>query len=202
MAYVRRLFVALSLVALVTSAAMAADEKGKPAQKKGDAANGKGILAVVQNFNKILPPGADEKLKLTDDQKKEVAKLQDEFSSKTRDAIGKAREALQKARQDKDKGDRQAVMQQFRDVFKTRSEYQDKVEKLLTDDQKKTFEELKKEQSFGKLGNRLGAGKPGARKPGAKKTALKVAPKGGKKPEAKKKPGAKKKGGKKKKKNA
>jgi hypothetical protein len=153
----------LALLAAVGSAAPGdTKDKGRP---KG------GLGATLDRLTRLLPPDPDNKLKLTDDQKKQVDQLQGEFGDKSKDAVAavkdeyaKNRDAIRKARQDKDRAALKQAMapvrEKVRDVIKLRSEYEDKVKDVLNDDQKKTFAELQSAAfSKGPFARLLGKGK-------------------------------------------
>jgi Spy/CpxP family protein refolding chaperone len=151
-----------ALLALVGTAG-AADKAGKAAKGKG-----KGLPAAIEQLTQLVPPDPDNKLKLTDDEQKQIAKIQDEFTDKSKDSVAAAKgafasqkDAIKKARQDKDKAALKEAMAPVRDkvqdVVKVRSDYVAKVRDVLTDEQKTTFDELKQEQvSKGPLANLLG----------------------------------------------
>jgi hypothetical protein len=151
-----------ALVALVGTAG-AAD--------KGAKGKGKGLAAAIDKFTQLLPPDPDNKLKLTDDEQKQITKIQDEFTDKSKDSLAAVKDvvansadAIKKARQDKDKAALKEAMAPLRDKLKDyvslRSDYVSKVRDVLTDDQKTTFDQLKQEQvATGPLANLLGAKK-------------------------------------------
>jgi Spy/CpxP family protein refolding chaperone len=159
-------FILLSVC--VTSAL--ADDKPK-AQK------GKGPLGgLVEQMTRLLPDDTQEKLKLTDDQKKQVDQIQQDYTAKTqdslsglKDAITTAAPALKKAREDKDKDAQKTAMQPVREkgmeVVKVRREYLSKVLDVLTDEQKKTYEEVKQDLPAPFAGKKADAKKPAAKKP-------------------------------------
>jgi Spy/CpxP family protein refolding chaperone len=100
----------------------------------------------------LLSTDAVAKLNLTAEQKEKYTKIEDEFKDKQKAAGEKAREAFQS----KDRDKIQEALQAMRaDSEKLRTDYLAKVEGLLTADQKKTFDEVKKEQPRG------GFGRPG-----------------------------------------
>jgi hypothetical protein len=127
-----------------------------------------GIPAALEQFTKLLPADAEDKLKLTDDQKQKVGKIQDEFGDKSKgalaavkDAFASNREAIKKARQDKDRAALKTAMtplrEKLQDYMKVRADYEAKVQDLLNEDQKKTLDELKADQQGkGPLANLLG----------------------------------------------
>jgi hypothetical protein len=136
----------LAAVLVLVGTASAAD--------KG-AGKGKGLSKMVDRLTQLLPQGADDKLKLTDDQKKRVAKLADEYQAKTKDQVAAVKEvfakqsdAIQKAKADKDKAALktaiQPVMDKAKDVIAVQKDYLAKVRDVLTDDQKTTFDSLTK----------------------------------------------------------
>jgi Spy/CpxP family protein refolding chaperone len=119
------------------------------------AGKAKGLSKMVDRLTQLLPPGADDKLKLTDDQKKQVAKLADEYQTKTKDQVAAVKEvlakqndAIQKASADKDKAALKTAMQpvkdKAKDVLVVQKDYLAKVRDVLTDDQKTTLDSLTK----------------------------------------------------------
>ena len=151
-----------ALLALVGTAG-AADKAGK--------GKSKGLAAALDKLTQLLPPDPDNKLKLTDDEQKQITKIQDEFTDKSKDslaavkdAIVSQKDAIKKARQDKDKAALKEAMAPVRDKLKDyvtlRSDYVAKVRDVLTDDQKTTFDQLKQDQvAKGPLASLLGKGK-------------------------------------------
>jgi Spy/CpxP family protein refolding chaperone len=100
----------------------------------------------------LLSPDAVDKLKLTAEQKEKYTKIEDEFKDKQKAAGEKMREAFQ----GKDREKIQEALQTLRsDGEKLRTDYLAKVEGILNAEQKKTFEDVKKEQP-------RGFGRPGA----------------------------------------
>jgi Spy/CpxP family protein refolding chaperone len=110
----------------------------------------------------LITAETKDKLNLTADQKEKIAKLEKEFEDKSKETMAKSRETIQKAIQEKDI----AALQQMRDVLqanrKLRTEYEGKVSALLTDEQKKKFEEIKKQPARPNF-------RPNLRRPGADK---------------------------------
>ena len=95
----------------------------------------------------LFAPGAVDKLKLSTEQKDKVEKLVKEFEEKAKDATAKAREAMQKAIQDQNRDAIKTAVTEMREkAEKVRDDYLGKVGALLTDEQKKTLEEIKKER--------------------------------------------------------
>jgi hypothetical protein len=152
-------------VALLVAAVAAAgpDDKAKP-KAKGQG----GLGAVIDRLSSLLPPDSEEKLKLTDEQKKKIDTIQSDFADKSKDSLAAAkdaftsnRQAIQKARKDKDKAALKQAMTPVRekvgDYLKVRAEYEGKVRDVLNDDQKQTLDELRTEQfGSGPLANLLG----------------------------------------------
>lgn len=146
-------------------AADGADEAPKRAQK------GKGFGRFGGN-QALFAPGAVDKLKLSTEQKDKVEKLVKEFEEKAKDATAKAREAMQKAIQDQNRDAIKTAVTEMREkAEKVRDDYLGKVGAVLTDEQKKTLEEIKKErpqapqfQPFNRPGQ---GGQGGARGTGA-----------------------------------
>src|SRR5579885_1148519 len=145
----RTLALALSLLLASLPAVRADGEPARPARPR----LGERLAA---RRNALLPPGAGEALKLTPAQREQVARLQKEFADKCQEArrgmrkqLPKAVEAVQKARED---GNLQPLLpvgmelfQQVQLIRGLREEHLDKVRDLLTDEQKKTFDDLRKE---------------------------------------------------------
>jgi Spy/CpxP family protein refolding chaperone len=116
-----------------------ADEGGKKG-KKGKGGDRQGFQ-FRQPSGPLVPTELADKLKLTDDQKGQVAKLQKEFEEKTKTAADKLKELGEKATKDKNREAFQELREQAQAIRKTRTEFEDKVKGLLKDDQKKTFED-------------------------------------------------------------
>jgi Spy/CpxP family protein refolding chaperone len=128
----------LGLAVIFGAVPASAQDKAKP-----DRAKLKDRIAELKN---LLPPDAVEKLKLTDEQKEKLAKLQQEFEEKSKETLGKIRATLQKAIQDKDgEAIRKAGEEIRAGAEKLRGEFMEKVAGLLTEEQKKKLEEIKKE---------------------------------------------------------
>jgi Spy/CpxP family protein refolding chaperone len=151
-------------LALVLAASVALPA-GAQDEKKG---RDKGKL--FERLSELIPADAVEKLKLTDEQKEKFTKLQKEYTEKQKAAFENSRDAIKKAFEDKD---REAVKKAFEEsktaVEKVRNEFFDKASGLLTDEQKKKLEEIKKDRpNIGGFnpGNRP-EGRPGAGGPAA-----------------------------------
>jgi Zn-dependent M32 family carboxypeptidase len=169
---VRAWALGLGMALVLASVAVAgADNKAKGKGKgKG------GIAAALDRLAQLLPPGAGDKLKLSEDQTKQVNKIQDEYADKSKDVLAglkdaftQNRDAIRKARKDKDKAALKQAMAPIRDKGKElaaiRSDYEAKVRDVLNDDQKKTLDELTAaERGKGPLASLLGKGKK--KKPG------------------------------------
>jgi Spy/CpxP family protein refolding chaperone len=126
---------------LVFGSVLAAADGDSKGEKKG-----KGFGRIGETRALVAPEVLD-KLKLTDEQKDKVAKLDKEFQEKDKETFGKARDALRKAAQDKDREALKKIFEDMRDsrekATKLREDYQGKVAALLTTEQKKTFDEAK-----------------------------------------------------------
>jgi Spy/CpxP family protein refolding chaperone len=158
---------ALPLLAVCVTAAMADD---KPKAQKG-----KGPLGgVLEQLTKLVPAETQDKLKLTDDQKKQLDQIQQDYEAKTKDALSDLKDAittaapaLKKAREDKDKDAQKTAMQPVREkgmgVVKVRREFLSKVQDMLTDEQKKTYEEVKQDLPAPFAGKKADAKKPAAK---------------------------------------
>jgi len=101
----------------------------------------------------LLSETAVEKLKLTAEQKERFGRFDEEFKEKQKANGAKLREAFES----KDREKMKAAFESMRaDSEKLRGEYLTKVEGFLTDDQKKTFAEVKNDR-----GGRPGFAGPG-----------------------------------------
>jgi Spy/CpxP family protein refolding chaperone len=89
----------------------------------------------------LVPADVQEKLSLTKEQKEKLEKIEKEFADKSKDAEAKVKEAREKAIQDKNREAFAKVREMTQDLQKMRGEYTDKVKGVLTDEQKKKFEE-------------------------------------------------------------
>jgi Spy/CpxP family protein refolding chaperone len=158
--------VAFALLAICVTTSLA-DDKPKP-KAKGP------LGGLLEQLTKLVPDDTQEKLKLTDDQKKQLDQIQQDYEAKVKDglsdlkdAITTAAPALKKAREDKDKDAQKTAMQPIREkgmgVVQVRREFLSKVQDVLTDEQKKTYEEVKQDLPAPFAGK-----KPAAKKPAAK----------------------------------
>ncbi len=132
----------LSLTLLLASVGIlrAADPPAPTPQPPGDRAVRGFQGRLGGQTGPLLSDELKDKLKLTDDQKDKVSKLQKEFDDKSKDTAAKARDAITKAIQDQDPQAMQQIRDQMQAVRTLRGEYQDKVVALLTEDQKKTYD--------------------------------------------------------------
>jgi Spy/CpxP family protein refolding chaperone len=133
--------------ALLTTAAIPADEPKKD-EGKGRAREQPRVQIQPGQFGQfgqqaLLSKDAVDKLKFTDEQKKKYDKIDAEYKDKQKEANDKFMEMLQGGDIEKI---REAVQNRRTDSQKLRTDYLAKVEGVLTDEQKKTFEEVKKEQ--------------------------------------------------------
>lgn len=141
------------------SVALAADRDRKP-DKRGDR---------FQGMTSELLRELDQKLDLSDDQKEQIVALKQAFEERHREELRRLRErvaqvsgAMEKSRGGKDPGGHRKAMQEARELRQTaeklRSEFERDLLKILTDEQRRQYEMLKKELS-----------KPGRFQPGKKK---------------------------------
>src|SRR5262245_2107691 len=104
MTTLRRFLLCLGLTLLGSPlAAAAADEKKEPPQRF------RPVQRLRERFTQLVPRDLEDKLKLTDEQKKQVAKLQQQLDDKHQKVmlnllgeINNAQEALEKATKDND----------------------------------------------------------------------------------------------------
>jgi len=146
------LVLGLALVFAMLADARPDDEK--KGKRKGGERPG---FQVSQLAGPLVSSELADKLKLSDDQKDKVAKLQKEFEEMTKPVADKLKELREKA---KDKGREafQELRTQTEALRKTRGEFEDKVKVVLNDDQKKTFEDESKRQAAAAPGGRPGGG--------------------------------------------
>src|SRR5579862_8391676 len=152
MTRLRYLALAIGLAFLVTIGGTRADDKKPdPPQPRRGAPD---ILGQLGNIGSgggpLLVPELADKLKLTDDQKGKVEKLQKEFEDKVKDKTGKIRDELEQAIQNQDIETIRKLPELMRNIRqeaqKVRDDYEGKLKGLLTDDQKKTFEAVMKDR--------------------------------------------------------
>ncbi len=98
----------------------------------------------------LLSQQEQEKLKLTDDQKPKVEKIVSAFDKEQKAATDKVREAMEKARDGGDADGLRDILQKAREMMqgneKARADAEGKLKAILTDEQKKTFDEIKKDR--------------------------------------------------------
>jgi Spy/CpxP family protein refolding chaperone len=143
-----KLFRGIALLALValTASLAAADEPKKDDQKKEQPRGRAPAQLQPDRFlgqGPLLSADGLEKLKLTDEQKKQYDKIEAEYKDKQKDLYAKVREAAQGGNA---RGAAEALRNMRGDQQKLRTDHLAKVEGILTDEQKKTFADAKKEQ--------------------------------------------------------
>jgi len=154
------------LLGLVLLTGVQADEKDKKGDKGGKGAKGfqggKGFQFGQQQD--LVSTELQEKLKLTADQKEKINKLNKEFTDKTKPIADKLKDSAGKG----GKEGFEKIREQFQDLQKIRTEFTDKVKTVLTEEQKKTFDENRRTRpgfggpgGFGQGG--FGQGGPGGR---------------------------------------
>ncbi len=96
----------------------------------------------------LMPPPMQERLDLSAEQKKSIDKIRKELEDAQREEAAKVHAAMDKARQARDHEAVGKIGEQFRDLWrnteKQQAEAESKVEGLLTPEQKKKYEEMKK----------------------------------------------------------
>lgn len=167
MTRLRHLTLGIGLAVLLAAGGVRADDKKD--DKKADPPRRGGFAGRLENFGgPLVPADAQDKLKLTAEQKEKVEKLQKEYAEKEKETTGKAREAMQKAVRERDGDAIRKAAEQVRaamqDARKLRDDYEGKVKALFTDEQKKTYEAALKERPRG-FGGFPGGGVPFARAP-------------------------------------
>ncbi len=115
----------------------------------------------------LLPKGLADKLDLTEEQKTKIEKVEKEYADKQKEAFGKLREATEK-------GDGEAIRkagEQLRDVTlgtgKPHQEAEAKLKEILTKEQQKKYDELKKDYQVPGPGPFPGGFPPPGGPPGA-----------------------------------
>jgi len=97
----------------------------------------------------LLTPKMQEKLKLSDEQKEKVDTLVKEFGEKQKESMTKFHDTIEKMRKDMNPSDVGKMGQLGQEFFassrKQHAETEGKLKALLTEEQKKKYEELKKE---------------------------------------------------------
>jgi Spy/CpxP family protein refolding chaperone len=154
MKHVNILIAAVALLAV----AVAVRAEEKPA-RKGAGAGGQrpGMM------EHLLPPMAQEKLNLTADQKTKVEELDAAFGKEVKAfwaSHAELREKMKAAREAGDKDKMKDLMAEMKPMMEARKSGMEKVKALLTDEQKKTLEEM---------AEKMRAGRPGGHKPGGEK---------------------------------
>lgn len=91
----------------------------------------------------LVPAELQEKLALTKEQKEKIEAIEKELAEKTKDAEAKMKEAREKAVADKNREAFTKIREMAQDIQKVRGEFGDKVKAVLTDEQKKKFDEAR-----------------------------------------------------------
>lgn len=133
----RHFWIALGTVFLLASVGFAQEQRVPRLQAFQLGRGGAGPL---------IPAESQEKLNLTADQKEKLAKIEKEFEEKNKDAQAKVREAIQNAGQNRDRTASQKIRDALQASQQLRRDYEGKVEAVLNDDQKKKFEEIKRDR--------------------------------------------------------
>ncbi len=96
----------------------------------------------------LVPAQVAEKLKLSADQKEKLAKIQADYEAKTKDMRDKLRAGFQG-------GNREDARKLFEEMRTVRQDFEGKFTALLSDEQKKTYQEAREQ------GRGFGGGGPG-----------------------------------------
>ena len=148
----KRLFSSIVCLALLTSTTRAvanADDPPPPPQMP--------LQRLIERFTRLVPRDVEEKLQLTEAQKKEVGKLQKQLDEKNLKIvmqvvgeISNLQEALEKAQKDNNADVLRSLALAFvasaTDINRLRSDLNTKLRAVLDDDQKKTYDDLMKER--------------------------------------------------------
>lgn len=112
----------------------------------------------------LLTPAKLERLKLTDQQKDQVEKLQKEFAAKQGELFAKAGQVMQKAQNDKDAEAMPKAMEVMRGAIqgmvKMRGDYLGKLSEVLDGGQKTILDQLRKEEASAGTGGMPGMAPP------------------------------------------
>lgn len=111
------------------------------------------IIPAFGTAGPLLTPDAIEQLKLTAEQKDKFAKIETEYKDQQKAAGDKLRDAFTNK-------DRKAIQEASAESAKVRTDALAKVEALLSDEQKKTFEQVKQVQIRRPLPGAGGVGGP------------------------------------------
>ncbi len=133
-------FLGMAVLVLTSVQGQQDTKKGRGGAGGGGGRGGFGGMASFKA--PLVSSDLSDKLKLTDEQKKAVSKLQAEFEDKTKDSVEKVTAAMK----EKTAESRKEAMEVMQTISKTRGEFQDKVKGVLKDEQKKTYEEEVKNQ--------------------------------------------------------
>jgi Spy/CpxP family protein refolding chaperone len=103
-----------------------------------------------------LPPGAIDKLGLSDKQKAEIEKLMKDLHDKQQEAQTKIREAYEKAKKDGDKDAARKAQEQvaalYQSIMKEQQELEKKLMAIFTEEQQKKYEAMRREGRYGPSG--------------------------------------------------
>lgn len=112
---------------------------------------------LIERFTTVIPKDVEDRLKLTDAQKKELAKLQKQLDDKNMKIVMQLagqftsfQEALEQSRKDNDlsalKSIALALIADATDISRLHKELDTKLRAVLDDDQKKALDDLAKER--------------------------------------------------------
>jgi len=143
MSHFRLSMLVTGLFLLINSPATAGEQERPQVKRERPAQSGDAGLQLV-------PPEVQERLRLSAEQKEKVAKLQQEFQDKNKDALAKikdglaqARQAQQKAREDKDRAAFRTASEQLQAqeqaLRQLRTGPEAKLLEVLTPEQKQTY---------------------------------------------------------------
>jgi Spy/CpxP family protein refolding chaperone len=133
------MWLALAGLALLAVGAGQAEDKAKkpaPVRRPG--------VVIGNRANQVLPPRIANQLDLTAEQKDKIDKLGAEFAEKSAQVRQKIQAEYAKARAQGQRPDLQTIRGLNQEVAKMRSDFQAKALKVLTKEQKKKYEEVRK----------------------------------------------------------
>jgi Spy/CpxP family protein refolding chaperone len=148
------------------------DDKPEPPKER---------IKLLENFAKLITPEIEEKLKLSDEQKKKIDKIVEEFEADHKEDLARIRKNFMRIREDIEKAvtdmDKEAIRKLFLDLARQvavferlRDDLDGRLKDVLTDEQKKMLVELRKEARNALLfGKKSEDKKPDDKKPEEKK---------------------------------
>jgi Spy/CpxP family protein refolding chaperone len=147
----------LAALVFVPAVASAQAQDKAPQPYRPFSPPGSGAFGAVRP---LLLPGMAERLGLSAKQKEEIEKLQKGISDKQKEMAEKMRAAFEKGRKDGDKDAAAKAQEQVKEMLKAmqkeHEEAEAKLKDILTEEQYKKYEQIKKQAPFALPGGRPG----------------------------------------------